>query len=39
MKSLLKTNQFMKAKNLAQIMSKSYFFRWQNKSIELRKLK
>ncbi len=33
MKALLKNNNLIKAKYLAQILSKAYFFRWQNKSI------
>lgn len=39
MKSILKQQQFYKVKHLAQVLSKAYFFRWQNKSFELKKIK
>lgn len=39
MKILLHHQQFQRAKHLAQILSKAYFFRWQNKSMELKSIK
>lgn len=39
MKALLKTNQCLRVKHLAQILSKAYFFRWQNKSNQLKIVK
>jgi len=32
MKAILKQHQFNKVKHLSQVLSKAYFFRWQNKS-------